>query len=103
MFITGNRLSDVISDVSGDGESDIEIFRPSAGGSQSEIEWISDDKNKIQMPQDVTCFMQTLHRESEEQKNLEMTELKGNKQKKTSYMSFEPNDSYAGFQDSKGS
>ena len=57
------RLIDAMSHVSEDCESDIVVVGPPAGGDGSDIEGMSDDESEGQMPEEVACLMETMHRE----------------------------------------
>ena len=65
------RLIDAISHVSEGGESNIVVVRPLGGGDGTDIEGVSDDESEFQMPEEVTCIMETIQREMKEPSNPE--------------------------------
>ena len=59
------RLIDAIAHVSEDGESYIVVVEPLPGGDKSDFEGMSDDESEVQMPEEVACFLEIMHRELE--------------------------------------
>ena len=65
------RLIHAISHASEGGKSDIVVVGPPGGGDGSDIEVMSDDDSEFQMPEEVTCNMETILRELEKPSNPE--------------------------------
>ena len=84
------RLIDAISHVSEDDESDIVVVGPPAGGDGSDIEGMSDDESEGQMPEEVACLMETMHRELEEPSNPESERAQRKKGRNNILFGFQP-------------
>ena len=71
------RLIEAISHMSEDGERDIVVIGPSAGrgGDRSDTEGMSDEESESQMPEEIACVMETMHRELEELSNPETEKI----------------------------